>query len=103
MPQGGGFYSGISYLLVGAVLGINGYVSGRKINRLREKLILNQPQRDQRQQRFEGGQQQRQQRPQGQQSRPQGQQRPQGQPPQQRRPQQQHRPHQRPPRPPQNP
>ena len=109
MPQGGGFYSGISYFLLGPVLGINGYLSGKKISRLREKLILNQPQRDQRQQRFEGGQQQRQQRPQGQQSRPQGQQsrpqgqqRPQGQPPQQRRPQQ-HRPHQRPPRPPQNP
>ncbi len=91
-----GFYSGISYFLLGPALGINGYFSGRRIRRLREKLNLNQPQRDQRwqQQRTEGGPQQRQQRPQGQQQRPQGQ-RPQGQ--QQRRPQQhQHRPQQRP-------
>ncbi|HLA69487.1 MAG TPA: TMEM175 family protein [Bacteroidota bacterium] len=94
----GGFYSGISYTLLGPVLGIHGYFSGRRVSQLKEKLNLNQPQRDQRQQRprFEGTQHQRQQRPQGPHQRPQGQQqRPPGQQ-QQRRPQQQ-----RPPRPPQ--
>jgi uncharacterized membrane protein len=101
MPGDGGFYAGISYFLLGPVLGINGYFSGRRINQLREKLILNQPQRDQRQQQQNQRPQQRPQ--QGQQSRPQGQQqRPQGQ--QQRRPQQPHRHQPRPPqRPPQNP
>lgn len=105
--QDGGFYAGISYFLLGPVLGVNGYVAGKRISRLREKLVLNPPQRDPRQQQQN---QRPQQRPQGQPSRPQGQQRPQGQhrpqgQQQQRRPQQQQRHQPRPPqnRPPQNP
>jgi hypothetical protein len=110
LTQDGGFFSGISYALLGPVLGIHGYVAGKKVNRMKEKLDLNQPQQDQ-QQRQQGPYRQRQQRPQGQQQRPQGQQqrpqgqqqRPQGQP---RSPGQQHRrpqtPQQRPQRPEQN-
>ena len=103
VTQDGGFFSGISYALLGPVLGIHGYIAGKKVNRMKEKLDLNRPHRDQ-QQRQQGPYRQRQQRPQGQQQRPQGQQqRPPGQP---RSPGQQHRrqqpPQQKPQRPQQN-
>lgn len=65
MEQDSGFYSGMSYMLLGPFLGIHGFLSGQKINRLKEKLNLNQPQRGpqqgqrpQQQQRQQGQQQQ---------------------------------------------
>ena len=84
-----GFYSGISYFLIGPFLWINGMMSRKKVNEIRQRMNLNQPnQQGQRQPREQQRGQQRDQHRQQRPPHPRGQ-RPQGQ---QRRHGGQHRP-----------